>query len=454
MCRCDQVSNAEPAPHDSYAFYAELFQTAKADHGVTNFEQDFTGQNAAMYGWPSCLTCAEEWLAGQHRAAAELKMPMQFCLSDPASLLLSARFPWVTNARASGDYTGCTAWDIGTGGLLHWAMDVGPFHDVMWTKTFEAGDPYSNTSYRPTKNGSACIVHPDYGQPNVELDAVISAFSVAPVGIGDGPGHTNIELARSMCMEDGRLLQPDKLLSTLDRRLFLGASGLWPHGVEPAQTSQGPGGGSWVQGSHTSIAGMRWHFILAVSVSPDDPWPLQPALDFYPAPGPGDEYVQYVLNQPLYDATIRPCKDGEQAFGPDGCARRIRANETAPVHSAHGQVRVCGPGVAEPCAPEGSAALSHHAAFVNGSHSISLRCFAPVLPALEGWIFLGEADKLVPISGARITSVVAAAGGCLSIGLLGSAGEEVHLAAISPGGTFVRRSTTMAGGAATAKLCA
>ena len=77
-----------------------------------------------------------------------------------------------------------------------------------------------------------------------------------------------------------------------------------------------------------------------------------------------------------------------------------------------------------------------------------------MLPALEGWIFLGEADKLVPISGARITSVVVAAGGCLSIGLLGSAGEEVHLAAISPGGTFVRRSTTMAGGAATAKLCA
>ena len=148
--------------------------------GITNFEQDFTGQNAAMYRWPSCLTCAEQWLVGQHRAAAELQMPLQYCLADPASLMLSAKLPWVTNARASGDYTGCKAWDIGTGGLLHWAMDVGPFHDVMWTKTFEHGDPYTNTTYRPAKKTSACIIHPDYGQPNVELDALISAFSAAP----------------------------------------------------------------------------------------------------------------------------------------------------------------------------------------------------------------------------------------------------------------------------------
>jgi hypothetical protein len=448
------VANAEPAPHDSYAFYAHLFELAKADLGVTNFEQDFTGQNAAMYDWPSCLTCAEEWLTGQHRAAEELKMPMQYCLSDPASLMLSSRLPWVTNARASGDYTGCKAWDIGTGGLLHWAMDVGPFHDVMWTSTFEAGDPYTNSSYtRAAKNTSACIMHPEYGQPNVELDALISAYSKAPVGIGDGPRHTNIELARSTCMKDGRLLQPDKLLSTLDRRLYLGASGLWPPGIKSWQTAQGPGGGSWVQGSYSSIDGMLWHYILAVTVSPKEAWELQPIYDFYPPPEPGAVFVQYVLHQPLYDATMRPCRDGDPAFGATGCARRLRANETAAVHSAHGEVRTCGPGVPEPCAPAGTGAARQHAAFVNGSHSISLRCFAPVLSALEGWILLGEIDKLVPISGARVTSV-ATVGGCLAIGLLGSAAEEVHLAAISPAGIVVHTNTTMTGAAAVAKICA
>ena len=57
-----------------------------------------------------------------------------------------------------------------------------------------------------------------HAQPNVQLDALVSAFSAGPVGIGDGDGHTDAALALATCRADGVLLPPSKLLTPLDNR--------------------------------------------------------------------------------------------------------------------------------------------------------------------------------------------------------------------------------------------
>jgi hypothetical protein len=48
----------------------------------------------------------------------------------------------------------------------------------------------------------------------IELQAIVATLSAGPVGIGDGPGFTNVTLVRHIASADGTLLQVCVLLHT------------------------------------------------------------------------------------------------------------------------------------------------------------------------------------------------------------------------------------------------
>jgi hypothetical protein len=76
-----------------------------------------------------------------------------------------------------------------------------------------------------------------------------------------------------------------------------------------------------------------------------------------------------------------------------------------------------------------------HPAQVVDSDSSGLAIFF-VAPVMQGWVLLGEASKLVPISEDRITASATTAGG-LSVQVVGAPQEEVEMLAAhiaKPGG--------------------
>ena len=74
------------------------------------------------------------------------------------------------------------------------------------------------------------------------------------VGLGDGPGYTNPTLALATCRADGTLLQPDKPLTALDETFWWGAA----EGGAPE--------GRRLLGSHATLSGSTWLYILAVDL--------------------------------------------------------------------------------------------------------------------------------------------------------------------------------------------
>ncbi len=59
-------------------------------------------------------------------------------------------------------------------------------------------------------------------------------------------------------------------------------------------------------------------------------------------------------------------------------------------------------------------------------------------PSLEGWIFLGEVDKIVSVSPARFTSVTTEAS-CITFTMEVDDGEVVHVGTVTPDGMYLER---------------
>jgi hypothetical protein len=142
---------------------------------ISNFEIDFLSTNTHIPEFLSSLTANEEWLRGMHDAAAERRIGVQYCMALPSDLLTSLSFPWVTNARASGDYAGERGWDLLLSSMLFWPIGLAPFKDTTWTNPVQPNAPHSF----------------DRVHENILLDVLASVLSRGPVGISDGPGLTN-----------------------------------------------------------------------------------------------------------------------------------------------------------------------------------------------------------------------------------------------------------------------
>ena len=159
---------------------------------------------------------------------------------------------------------------------------------------------------------------------------------------------------------------------------------------------QGPLGE--VYSTHTTVSGSTWRYIVGVQLS--GPFAVQPADLAIPA---GDRVV-----------AVR--WDDAKTFRPDTTDELQPLNDTFPLTLVQSDGEECQTGVSP--------------------IDVKTKCFpvqwyviAPVFD--NGWVFIGETGKLVPVSGERISSVAPLQSGGFQVKIKGEPGEVVTMGAAS-----------------------
>ncbi len=108
-------------------------------------------------------------------------------------------------------------------GSVLYALGLLPFHDLFLTQR-----------------------HDGLGGASPRIEAALRALSCGPVGIGDGPGWTQVDLVRSLVSARGRLLQPD-------------------HAPHPVTATLG--NDVEVYRTERAAGAARWEYVVALNVS-------------------------------------------------------------------------------------------------------------------------------------------------------------------------------------------
>ena len=209
---CQEFDFRQITPDQSFDFY-KWFLSQGVSYGMVSYELDFVMENMiCLDGLRSNVSAADILFQGMADAAQLLNIPMQWCIATPAAALQTLLYPSVTNMRASVDYRGGVAWDIGLSSLFMWALNIAPSKDTFWTT--------DNGDSATTMGGCDPPACPnDHSDSGCELNTVIAAMSTGPVAFSDALNHTNVKRILRTCRSDGVLLQPDKPLTTMDSHI-------------------------------------------------------------------------------------------------------------------------------------------------------------------------------------------------------------------------------------------
>lgn len=222
-----------------------------AKWGLVVYEQDWLDDE---YDWSwnmgASATLARTWLIQMGRAAAKNDITIQYCMSHVRHILQSVEIPAVSQARASGDYSGqrTDQWNVGTSGILAHAVGIAPSKDNYWSITNEPNFP---SRYGPVRD-----------EPYHRLQSVAITLSAGPVAPSDGVGDSDRSLIMRACMDDGTLLAPSRPATEIDS-----------HFVREAFGSDGPNGHVW--STHSMVGGQQYTTVLSVELM--DAYSLTPA---------------------------------------------------------------------------------------------------------------------------------------------------------------------------------
>lgn len=145
---------------------------------------------------------ATRWQEGIDSASRDRGITLQWCMGTPADFAQTTTLTQVTSVRTSGDHGYIAtagqlwAWFCTTNSLAR-SLDLMPFKDV-----FRAD--------------------PDVAGSNGEPEALLSALSTGPVGLGDRVGRMDPELALRTCRGDGLLVKPHTAIAATDESLLSG----------------------------------------------------------------------------------------------------------------------------------------------------------------------------------------------------------------------------------------
>ena len=176
---------------------------------------------------------AREWQEGIDRAARERGITLQWCMGTPADMAQTVTLTQVTSVRTSGDHGYIAtpgqlwAWFCTTNVLAR-ALGLMPFKDVFRSDPEVAGD---------------------HGEP----EALLSALSTGPVGLGDRVGRIDAALAMRTCRADGILIKPHVPLAATSRSMMVSA-GTRPVLMVAECFSDHPAG--------------RWAYVMSMRCSP------------------------------------------------------------------------------------------------------------------------------------------------------------------------------------------
>ncbi len=180
---------AHPTGPDHY----ETLLDRAASWGVETFEHDWLVECwTGVRGLRAGVGRPRAWQEGIDAAAEARGMTLQWCMATPADLFQTATLRRVTSIRTSGDH----GYLVGPGFLWAWfcyssalarAFGLAPFKDVFAS-----------------------------GGEHAEIEAMLSALSTGPVGLGDAIGTTDGDVVAATCRPDGTIVRPDVPLAAVD----------------------------------------------------------------------------------------------------------------------------------------------------------------------------------------------------------------------------------------------
>jgi hypothetical protein len=204
--------------------------------GVETFEHDWLVEVFfGVRGLRERPGRARAWQEGIDRAARERGITLQWCMATPADLAQTTTLTQVTSVRTCGDHGYIAtpgqlwAWFCTTNALAR-SLGLLPFKDVFRTDPEVAGAT---------------------GEP----EALLSALSAGPVGLGDRVGRCDAQLARRTCRADGRLVKPHVPVAAIDRSM-VGRPAFAPELLVAECWSDHPAG--------------RWSYVVALHANPSD----------------------------------------------------------------------------------------------------------------------------------------------------------------------------------------
>ena len=147
--------------------------------------------------------------AGARRARRATGVDLLWCMATPADLIAAVELDRVIAVRTCDDY--------------RFADDPA----MLWT-WFLTVNRLSNALGLPGVQGLLLLAtrtwstgsDPIDGDVHAELEALLSAFSAGPVGIGDRIGRTDRDIVMRTCDDDGRLRHTDRAIGLVDDCLF------------------------------------------------------------------------------------------------------------------------------------------------------------------------------------------------------------------------------------------
>ena len=232
--------DAAAHPRDS-GFFRRWFDDA-VRWGATCIEQDWM----LMYwfgvrGLRNEPDRAAEWQRALNDHANATGVGLIWCMATPADLVLAASLDRVVAVRTCDDYRFAEdpaflwTWFLTVNRLAN-ALGLRPFKDCF----FSRGD---------VDDGDDEID----GDRHAELEALLSALSGGPVGIGDRIGRTDRDVVMRTCEADGRLRRVDGAIAATDDCLFGG----------PARGE----GLMWATTTATTAGGDVWTYVVAINTA-------------------------------------------------------------------------------------------------------------------------------------------------------------------------------------------
>lgn len=374
------------------SFWDDLFENAK-EWGLLQYQQDWMFTQAGMAPVLESATLGKQWRMQMTNALTKHGLRFGFGGVMPADWLMSTMQQSVTNGRVSNDYhanlkdAGALNWDIGVASVFCWALSVLPAKDGWWTMPEQPGHAYNDNRTEP------------YGA----LHAAVATLSRGPVSPADKIGMFNRTQIMRTCMEDGTLLSPDIPATSLDSQLVTMALG-------GKAARPGPNGGIWATfteiGNGRAMGGSR-----GVGLRYDHV--LVPLLR-----------ARYTLTaEELWRHTAG--RHGSSGLAVRSAGAIANAKETKYVvveNGAHGAQ-----------AHRGAAWFGPDAPIVLNPCSQSDFKMYHTTPLLgNGWGYVGELDKHVPVSNARVRTI-STTEASLKVLLSGVPGEVVALTFVNGG---------------------
>jgi hypothetical protein len=315
------IDGAQAHPQDA-SLYERWFDQA-VQWGVETFEHDWLVECfLGVRGLREAPGRARAWQEGIDRAARERGLTLQWCMPTPADICQTVTLEQVTSIRTSGDH----GYLVSAGYLWAWFLYTNAFAGALGLT------PFKDVFSADVDNEGA----------HAEVEALLSALSTGPVGIGDRVGRADRDIVRRTCRADGLLVKPDEPVAALDRSfhrwatgrgaLLVGstttthAAGTWTYVVTLNATDQPVAGRVDLADLRGSPAGdalvWDWRGHRGEVVAPGGGWDVElPALGW-----------DYRVVAPIVDGVAVV---GDPALYATAGDMRIAAVERTPDHALH-----------------------------------------------------------------------------------------------------------------------